>query len=298
MSGAHNDAPVTIFGASGFVGGVLAESLAADHGFNVQGFSSRDADLRDAAQVRALSRRLPPHSVWVVASAISPDRGVPPLDVLMANVAMARNLAEVLAENRAAQVCFLSSIDVYGREGVALPISESSPIRPSGYYAISKYTSELIMAEACREAGIPLAVLRLPGVYGPGDTHHGPVASFLRATFAREGITVHGNGQQRRDLLYVRDLPRIVSCIVHERAEGLFNAVTGLSVSLNEMLEIIAGLAERKLPVTYNVAARQVDLCFEESLLVRRFPSVRLTPLEKGLRETYACLLNSVRTES
>ncbi len=287
---------MAIFGAGGFVGRAIVEELKADPGFDVRGVSSQDADLRDSAQFRAASAKIPPRAAWVIAAAVSPDRGVPLLDGMMDNLAMARNLAEAIASGHAARVIFLSSIDVYGREKLDLPLSETSPIRPSSYYAVSKYASELIYTEACRHAGVPLAVLRLPGVYGPGDPHHGPVSSFLRAALAQTPITVYGDGNQRRDLLYVRDIPRIIALIARDGATGVFNAVTGNTMSLNEMLHVISELKGCELPVTYERAAPQFDLRFRKSLLLRHFPSLHFTPLENGLRETYACLLNAARS--
>lgn len=277
----------TIFGSGGFVGGTLCRAMHA------QGFSSKDADLADAQQVRALASAIAPSSVWIIAAARSPDWPGAPLDGLRNNVAIAANLAELIPDAAPRYVIYLSSIDVYGRENLAIPLTESSPIRPDSYYAVSKYAAEGILANACKEAGISYTALRLPGVYGPGDTHWGPVRSFMDAAMRHEPITVYGDGEQRRDLLFVRDIPKLVEALCETPAPGTFNAVTGRSASLNEMLGIIEGLTGDKLNVVYERGMTQIDLVFDAPLLLRRLPAFAFTPIEDGLRETYAAMRES-----
>ena len=279
--------PVIVFGAGGFVGRALMEQWGADGGMPCLGVSRQDADLRKPSAVRALGDRLPRGAAWIIAAAVSPDRGMDPRECGEANTAMAQNLAELIPLLSPRHVTFLSSIDVYGRAGLSLPLSESSPLRPETPYAVSKTASEALLANACGGAGIPLAVLRLPGVYGPGDTHHGPVASFLRAVLGNRPVTIHGDGEQRRDLLYVMDIPRIARALAAGRIAGTFNGVTGKSASLNEMLAMLAALCGRPLEIVYKRDFSQIDLVFAPSLLHQAVPALSLTPLETGLGETY-----------
>ena len=275
---------LTIFGSGGFVGGALCGALQA------QGFSSKDADLADSAQVGALAGTVVPSSVWVVAAARSPDWAGTPIDGMRNNVAIAGNLAELIPLAAPRYVIYLSSIDVYGRENLALPLDESIPIRPNSYYAVSKYASEGILGLACKEAGVPFTVLRLPGVYGPGDTHWGPVHSFLDAAVRRAPITIYGDGEQLRDLLFVRDIPRLVQALCETPVPGTFNAVTGHSASLNEMLRIVERSVGETLSVVYKRDVAQIDLVFNAPLLLRRLPSLTLTPIADGIGETYAAM--------
>jgi nucleoside-diphosphate-sugar epimerase len=240
-----------------------------------------------ADEVRRLERRLRGGGVWLIAAARTPEHAGPQEDNMAANIALARNLAALLARLNPSHVIFLSSIDVYGRTGLQLPLDEDSPMRPQSPYAASKCASEGILSDACGELGIPLTTLRLPGVYGPGDPHHGPVRSFVEAAVQRRDIHVHGNGQQRRDLLFVRDMPRIVEALSAVPVPGVFNAVTGRSLSLNGMLGLIEKLAGEKLRVHYHEESAQIDLDFKPPRLLCRMPALKLAPLEAGILETY-----------
>ncbi len=287
--------PLVVFGARGFIGRHTAAALSKNTQFNVCGFTSHDADLRDPEQVGQLAQRMPIGAAWVLAAAITPDRGGPPLDNMMENMRMAANLARLMETAPPARVVQLSSIDVYGRSGIALPINEASPLRPASCFGVSMAASELVIGQACAQAGIPLAILRLPGVYGPGDTHNGPVASFLRAAIDGAPIRVFGNGEQKRDLLFVEDVPRIIDQLLKDRTDGLFNTVTGHSVSLNDMLTIVSECVGRHLEVEYDLGASQYDLQFETPVLLKHFPDLTLTPIENGIRETYTALSNAAK---
>lgn len=290
--------PAAVFGSSGFIGGAIVRERSLNDLLAVQGFSSKDADLTDWDQVSALAARLEPASVWVVAAARSPDWPGPPMDGMLANINMAKNLAALIERAPPRYAIYLSSVDVYGRENLILPLKEASPIRPSSYYAVSKHASEQILAVACRKAGIPLTILRLPSVYGPGDAHWGPVRSLVAAAVRHEQITIEGNGEQRRDLLFVRDVPRIVKALCAAPAPGTFNAVTGRSPSLNEMLRLIEEVSGEKPDVAYNCDAPQIDLVFEAPIILRQLPSVTLTSLERGIRETYTFMKHQLATGS
>lgn len=276
--------PLTIFGSGGFIGATLCTSLDA------RGFSSKDADFSDAGQVNALAGAVSPSSVWLIAAARSPDWSGTAVEGMRSNLVLAANLADLVSRTVPRYVIYLSTIDVYGREDLALPLSESSPVRPSSYYGISKHASEGILTLACKEAGIPFTVLRLPGVYGPGDTHWGPVHSFLDAAVRRAPITIHGNGEQQRDLLFVRDIPKVVQALCETPIPGVFNLVTGRSVRLNDMLHIIEQLTGKTLQVHYKHDRPQFDIVFETPPLLLRAIPLTFTPIEEGVRKTYTAL--------
>lgn len=282
--------PYIVFGAGGFAGKQIATTLL-EKGQLVQGFSTRDADLTDEKQAAALIPHMSPGSYWVVTSVVRAAHPDEEKSAMIANLRMAVHLADLLKTSRAGHVVFLSSIDVYGRNNLKLPLSETSPLHPHNYYAVSKVSSEQIFDFACRDAGIPLTILRLPGIYGPGDRQWGPVRSFVRAAILHEPLRIQGDGQQRRDLLYVGDLPSIVEGVCRRGLSGVYNAVTGETMCLNEMIAVLERISGQKMERQYDTSREQIDLLFSSPALRRLLPEVEFTPLETGISKLYTYFL-------
>lgn len=248
------------------------------------GVTALDADLSNADAVEALHDRVPADAVWVMTAARSPRHGG---EIREANIGIARAAARLMTRVRPSGVVFLSSIDVYGRTGLRLPLSETSTLRPQSPYAESKIVCEEILHEACSGYELPLLTLRLPGVYGPGDPNAGPVRSFAKAALGGTAIQVQGDGEQRRDLLYVEDVARMVMAWMRRPATLLTNGATGRSVSLNEMIAVVSACAGRELHVRYDEGAPQFDIVFARPRILEAYPEVVLTSIEEGIRATH-----------
>ncbi len=270
---------MAIFGAGGFIGAATAAALERA-GHAVTRITSREANLADAVAVCALD--IPAGAYWLLAAARSPDYAG---EIHDTNVAIAQAAMALAAKAKPAGIVLLSSIDVYGRANLTLPLHEGSPRNPQSPYAESKCVTEDILSEGCRALAVPLLTLRLPGVYGPGDTHRGPVRSFVEAALCGDTLHVHGDGAQVRDLLYVEDVARIMCAWMAAPVTALSNAATGRAISLNAMIATISETLGKNPEVAYHDAP-QYDLTFRAPRLAALLPELVLTPMEVGIGET------------
>ena len=172
-------AQVVILGASGFIGKALSRALAGDAATKVIEHSSKTLDLTRPEALSALDAVAGPEATLVLASALTPDRGQN-LDTLGANLAMATNVARALDRQRFGHVIYIGSDAVYGFD--VNPVTETTPVAPAGAYGFGKYAGEKILEIVTSPRSIPLLILRVAGVYGPGDPHgsYGP-NSFARS---------------------------------------------------------------------------------------------------------------------
>jgi UDP-glucose 4-epimerase len=203
------------------------------------------------------------------------------------NIKMVSNVAKILAKCSPRSFIYLSSIDVYGRENLSSPLHELSNIMPWNYYTVSKITGEYIFKLACINNHVPLSILRLPGVYGPADTHRSPIATFITYVLNQKPITIRGTGSEKRDFLYVKDISTIIRHIILKRISGTFNIVTGQSYTINEVLNIIRRLSGCPFDIMYEHGNKGIDLLFKKSALLNIIPEFNFTKLETGLKETY-----------
>ena len=278
---------VIVLGARGFIGACVVDVLAADSRFVVTPVSRAGIDLTRFGEVESLGSLGLADSVVVMAAGVTRERAGS-REVYSTNVRMAANLAKVLRRGAARHLVCLSTVDVYGRSGLDLPMSEESPVRPCDDYGASKLASERIFDEACRARGVPYVVLRLPGIYGPGDRRENPINAFIRCAIAGKTLRVHGDGSQRRDYVYVRDVGAVVRAAILKRLTGCHNVVTGRSHRILDIVRMIERGCGRPMAVDRVHGGGQIDLIFAPSKIVQALPDFRFTALEEGIRKTYA----------
>jgi nucleoside-diphosphate-sugar epimerase len=206
----------------------------------------------------------------------------------MANMAMVTNVAKALA-GRALGLCvYVSSDAVYGFD--VNPITEATPVSPGGYYALAKYAGERVMEYAARAAGVPLLILRLAGIYGPGDPHgaYGPNA-FARSLAKDRSLRIFGDGEEERDHVYVDDVAAVIVLLLRLRATGVFNVATGESRPFVDVVKAIRGLVPYEVAVTHAPRAGAIThRRFDTARLYRSLPGFAFTPFDEGLRATLA----------
>jgi nucleoside-diphosphate-sugar epimerase len=99
-----------------------------------------------------------------IVLSISPDQGGDP-----SLAALAGNLADDLATLAPNLVwgAYLSTVGVYGDHGGAW-VDEMTPCRPVSSRSVARVAAERAWMDVFASIDVPLAVLRLSGIYGPG----------------------------------------------------------------------------------------------------------------------------------
>src|SRR2546425_5959739 len=109
--------------------------------------------------------------------------------------------------------------------------------------------------------GLDVASLRYSNVYGPrqnAEGEAGVVAIFSRKMLAGEPLTIFGDGEQTRDMGYVKDVAA-ANLAAGDRPlpppEGLdtraWNIGTGVGTSLKRLAGLLAAAAGRAPPIPY-----------------------------------------------
>lgn len=259
-----------VTGGIGFVGRHLVAHLE-DVGDTVAVLDHRgegSVDITDPGAVERAIRAIAPECVyhlagWADVAASWHD----PLAVLRVN---AEGTLNVLAASRAAgvgRVLSVASADVYGVVTEdELPLTEESPIRPTSPYAASKLAADAIAQQAFFGFGQAVVRVRPFNHLGPGQSEHF-VAPALAARIARaerdglDEIPV-GNLTARRDVTDVRDVVRAYRLLIeHGTAGEVYNVCSGRDVSVQELADVLVGLATRPLRLVPDPSLlRTVDL--------------------------------------
>jgi ADP-L-glycero-D-manno-heptose 6-epimerase len=149
---------------------------------------------------------------------------------------------------------YASSASVYG----AGPGFSEEPAheRPINVYGYSKFLFDRYVRRILPEAHSPVAGLRYFNVYGPREQHKGSMASVafhldrqVRETGEAklfEGSGGYGDGEQRRDFVYVRDVVAVNLWLLERgKVSGIFNVGTGRSQSFNEVAQAVIAWHKR-----------------------------------------------------
>jgi UDP-glucose 4-epimerase len=266
---------ILVTGGAGFIGSHLVDGLlAAGLGVRVlDDFSAgRDENLADAVRLAAV-RGLP---LQIVAGDVRDEgrvrdclSGCAAVYHLAAVASVARsledpvgadavtdggtvNVVRLAVEAGVPRVILASSCAVYG-DGAALPVNESAAPRPRSPYAAAKLAAERTCAAAAGDGQLTALICRFFNVYGPrqdpGSEYSGVISRFLTAALAGEAVTIHGDGLQTRDFVYVADIVGgLLAGLRHPRAgAAVVNLGSGRESSLLDLLGLLEGIAGTSL---------------------------------------------------
>jgi nucleoside-diphosphate-sugar epimerase len=127
-------------------------------------------------------------------------------------------LIEVLEEckklnNKEIVFNFISSWFVYGKTTI-IPATEDAVCNPTGFYSITKYAAERMLASYCDTFGIKYRILRLTNIIGPGDkkvsAKKNAIQYMIGCLKNNEPITIYDGGSNIRDFMDVEDCCRAI----------------------------------------------------------------------------------------
>jgi ADP-L-glycero-D-manno-heptose 6-epimerase len=157
---------------------------------------------------------------------------------------------------------YASSAAVYGGKTTADGKTSAVPGGPAAFreelaheaplnvYGYSKWMFDQAVRRVLPAARSQIVGLRFFNVFGPGEAHKGGMASVALHAYQQlhqdgrirlfEGSGGYGNGEQRRDFVYVDDVVSVLLWFFKDRqASGIFNCGSGQSRSFNDLAQAI-----------------------------------------------------------
>jgi UDP-glucose 4-epimerase len=243
---------ILVTGGAGFIGSHIVEAyLAAGHEVRVidnlaTGRRSNlprevrlhevDIHAREAEEIFADFR--PEVVNHLAAQASVKVSSSDPVFDLEVNGAGTARIAQLAAANGARKLIYASSGGtVYGNPE-ALPVAETHPIRPVSYYGASKYCGEVYVEMAGRTSDLDYTILRYGNAFGPRQDPQGEagvVAIFTGLMLAGRPCVIDGDGEQRKDYIYVGDIARANVLALEKGSGGVFNIGTGEGITVNRI---------------------------------------------------------------
>jgi nucleoside-diphosphate-sugar epimerase len=166
----------------------------------------------------------------LLISAAPSDAGDPVLAALADDIATAAKLQSIV---------YLSSLGVYGDHGGAW-IDETAPTMPPHTRGAARVDAELAWQAVGRRRNTPVAILRLGGIYGPGQN------AFMRLRAGRaHRIDKPGHVSNR---IHVTDIAQAIDAAFARHFDGIVNVTDGEPAPPGDQIEFAAKLLGIALP--------------------------------------------------
>ena len=314
-----------VTGAGGFIGHHLVKYLK-NKGYWVRGVDIKNPEYEDSSSDEFLILDLRDKINCTVATKdveevynLAADMGgigyitAYHADITRNSILSNVNMLESSRDNKVKKFLFSSSACVYPmymqKEADVTPLKEEDawPAEPEEGYGLEKLFMEKLCEYYYKDYGFESRIVRFHNVFGPLGTYDGgkekaPAALCRKIALAEDGssIEVWGDGEQTRSFMYVDDCVEGIYRIGQSEFRDPLNLGTDRLVTINELVDIVAAIAGKKIEKNHDVSQPQgVRGRNSDNNLLRKVlnwePSITL---EDGLKQTYFWIEKQVQKNS
>lgn len=197
----------------------------------------------------------------LISTTLPATSNLEPVNDVQTNLVPTIQLLQRMLDTGVMRIVFLSSGGTVYGNAKSVPIAESQPLNPICSYGVVKVACENYIRMFAELHGIRPIILRPSNPFGPRQAHlgvQGVVPTFTTQILSGRPITVWGDGEVRRDFIYVRDLAKLCRLAAEKDVTGCFNVGYGESKAINEVIREIELATGRSASINY-VSSRSFD---------------------------------------
>ncbi len=179
------------------------------------------------------------------------------------------------------------------------------PASPDSDYGWEKLFSERLYLAFARNHGVNVRIARFHNIFGPyGSWKDGrekaPAALCRKVAHARDGgeMEMWGDGLQTRSFLYIDECLEAVRRLMQSEFVGPVNIGSEEMVTINQLAEMIMGIADKKLTIRHIPGPQGVRGRNSDNRLIEDKLGWKPTqPLVDGLTTTYKWIAQMVEKD-
>jgi UDP-glucose 4-epimerase len=270
---------VVILGSGGFVGAACQQRLET-LGIPVLALPRTELDLTYLNAGELLADLLRPEDSLLFVSAKAPVKNE---SMLIENLQMASAVCHAVRKSPVQHLVYISSDAVYADSDGLL--SEKSCAQPGSLHGVMHLAREVMLENACQG---PMCFLRPTLIYGTDDPHNGYGPNrFIRLAKAGEDILLFGEGEERRDHVWIQDVAELTCRVLCQQSSGILNIATGTVFSFREVAEQATELNSNSSQIKGSVRSGAMPhngyRAFDKKIADLSFPDFTYTILSDGL---------------
>ena len=258
-----------VTGGAGFIGSHLVDLLLAEGWYVtiLDDLSTGHLENVPSAHVGFVRGDIVDHGIWgkfdvvfhLAAFVNAPESWVDPARCYAVNVRGTMNLLKA-ATLHGTRFVYAASSSCYGMEPSHPEGSHVGDVLdPQSPYAASKAAAEMIVLNYPQ---VDARSCRFFNVYGPrqraDSCYAAVVPKFIDAARAGRPLTIYGDGDQRRDFVFVKDVARALLDAAEDDGPKVRNVGTGAAVTINRLGEVICAMTGAEFRPEY-LPARDGD---------------------------------------
>ncbi len=168
-----------------------------------------------------------------------------PEEYMSVNVQGTVKVLELVRSSGIKRFVYAASSSCYG-PNPETPTSELSAISTVYPYALSKYLGELTSFHWSNVYGLEVNSIRIFNAYGTRSKTSGAYGAvfgvFLKQKLSNLPFTVVGNGEQKRDFIYVTDVAEAFILAAQSKKYGeVWNLGSNNPITINTLVDLIGG---------------------------------------------------------
>lgn len=302
---------VLVVGGNGFIGSHLVDALLDDN-YQVSVYDlSKDkirGELDDVTyyygsieEMALLERAVEPQEIIIhlVSTTVPGSSNKNMAFDIRTNLIASVNLLQIMKNLGKERIIYLSSGGtVYGNTET-YPIPESHILEPISSYGIVKLAVEKYLLMFQELYGLKPLIFRPANIYGPRqniDKPQGVTGHFIKNILLGKEISVWGDGEVRKDYLYVNDLVTAIIKGIESRKQGIFNIGSGSDDSINDIIDILKEFVD--FEIDYQ-EARQFDVkkvSLDITAIKKELDWQPKVSLKEGVKAQYDWMKNAMKS--
>ncbi len=172
---------------------------------------------------------------------------------------------------------------------------EDDPLHPNNPYSATKASGDLLVMSYHKTYGLDTIITRSSNNYGPNQHNEKYIPQIIDRLVNDKDILIYGDGNNKRDWLYVLDNCILIDKIMRKEETGTYNIATGIEYTNNDIASKILAILDKDISkVRYIQDRKGHDLRY--ALDISKIKALGLYPsidIDEGLKRTVAWYMDN-----